>query len=91
MVLLNAMFYARAIVASDIPGSGVGWVVNQSVNGLLVPPADPTALADGLQKLCSNSELRQQYGAAGNSRFNQEFDIQNSSRTIIEHYQQVVS
>lgn len=91
MVLLNAMFYARAIVASDIPGSGVGWVVNQGVNGLLVPPADPTALADGLQNLCSNPALRQQYGAAGNSRFNQEFDIQNSSRTIIEHYQQVVS
>lgn len=90
MVLLDAMFYSRAIVASDIPGSGVNWVVREGVNGLRVPRANATALSEGLSTLCNDPTLRQQFGSAGHQLFNELFDIQNISSTIIEHYERLL-
>jgi len=49
MVLLEAMHYGLRIVASDIPGSGVGWVVRQSGSGILFPPGDADELASSLK------------------------------------------
>jgi glycosyltransferase involved in cell wall biosynthesis len=46
VVLLEAMRYAKPIVASDIPGSGPGWVVREGDCGWLVPPGDVDALAN---------------------------------------------
>jgi glycosyltransferase involved in cell wall biosynthesis len=50
-------------VASDVPGCRE--VVEDGVNGLLVPPGDPAALAGALAKLAGDPALRQQMGAAG--------------------------
>ncbi|MCF8129423.1 MAG: glycosyltransferase, partial [Deltaproteobacteria bacterium] len=43
VVLLEAMRYGKPIVASDIPGSGPGWVVREGYCGWLVPPGDVDA------------------------------------------------
>jgi glycosyltransferase involved in cell wall biosynthesis len=65
-VLLEAAACGRAIVASDIPGCRA--VVEDGVNGLLVPVGDTQALAEALRKLISNNELRRQMGTAGRER-----------------------
>lgn len=45
VVLLEARRYGVPVVASDIPESGVGWVVRTASCGALVPPGDTAALA----------------------------------------------
>ncbi|MGQ9485348.1 MAG: glycosyltransferase [Desulfosoma sp.] len=45
VVLLEARRYGVPVVASDIPESGVGWVVRTASCGALVPPGDSAALA----------------------------------------------
>ncbi len=75
MVLLEAMRHGRAVVASRIPGSGVGWVTQEGQTGLLVPPADPVALANALHHLITDVALRQRLGQAGATRFFQELTI----------------
>ena len=62
-VLIEAAAAGRPIVASDVPGCRE--VVADGVNGLLVPPDDPPALAGALAKLAGDPVLRQQMGAAG--------------------------
>jgi glycosyltransferase involved in cell wall biosynthesis len=62
-VLIEAAAAGRPIVASDVPGCRE--VVEDGVNGLLVPPGDPAALARALAMLASDPALRQQMGAAG--------------------------
>lgn len=62
-VLIEAAAAGRPIVASDVPGCRE--VVEDGVNGLLVPPGDPAALAGALAKLAGDPALRQQMGAAG--------------------------
>ncbi len=57
IVLLEAMASGLAVVASDLPG--VRTVFRDGQEGLLFPPADSQALSRILEKLLTQSELRQ--------------------------------
>lgn len=48
LVLLEAMRYAKPVVASDVPGSGIGWVVKHEETGFLIPSGDSIQLARAL-------------------------------------------
>lgn len=75
VVLIEAMRFGRPIVATDIPGSGVGFAVRDGVNGLLVPPADAQALGLALQRVRADAALGKRMGDAGARRFADEFHI----------------
>lgn len=60
--LLEAAASARAIIATDVPGCRE--VVEDGVTGILVPPRDSVALADAIQRLVAQPELRRALGAA---------------------------
>ena len=60
-VLLEAMAMQLAVVST--PVSGIPEVLRDGVNGLLVPPADPAALAAAIEKLhAGEATLRRQLG-----------------------------
>ncbi len=61
--VLEAMAGALPVVATRV--SGHEDVVRDGSTGLLVPPADPAALAQALQTLVDSPELRQRMGMAG--------------------------
>jgi glycosyltransferase involved in cell wall biosynthesis len=69
--LLEAAASGRAIVTTDAPGCRE--VVRHGVNGLLVPPRDPVALADAIQTLLENPGLRREMGQRGREIVEQEF------------------
>ncbi|MBA3866217.1 MAG: glycosyltransferase family 4 protein, partial [Solirubrobacterales bacterium] len=56
MALLEAMAYGMAVLATDV--GGIPEVVDSGVEGLLVAPEDPAALAEGLCALAGDAELR---------------------------------
>jgi glycosyltransferase involved in cell wall biosynthesis len=58
--LLEAMAAGKAIVASRV--GGMADVIEDGVNGLLVPPGDPSALAGAMLKVLENGELRSNMG-----------------------------
>lgn len=60
--LLEAMAAERAVVASRI--GGMDEVIEDGVNGILVPPADAAALADAIAKLAKSAALRRRLGRA---------------------------
>lgn len=75
LVLLEAMAWGKAIVATRVPGSGMGWVVEHGKTGTLVPPNDATALAGALQNLSRQPEKRMEMGKAAKEKFNRFFRI----------------
>jgi glycosyltransferase involved in cell wall biosynthesis len=75
LVLLEAMRYGKPIVASEIPGSGVGWVVQDGGTGILVPPGQASNLAAALRRLAGNPGERQRLGEAGARRLREQFEI----------------
>jgi glycosyltransferase involved in cell wall biosynthesis len=66
-VLVEAMACGAPVVASDCP-SGPREIITQDEEGILVPPADPEALAEAILKVLSDRSLRNQMRVAAVSR-----------------------
>jgi glycosyltransferase involved in cell wall biosynthesis len=71
--LLDAMACGRPIVATR--AGGIPEIVEDGVNGLLVPPRDAHALADAIVRALSDQELRQRLGTAGFDRVRARFTV----------------
>lgn len=70
--LLEAAACGLPLVATDIEGCRV--VVREGVNGFLVPPRNPIALADALERLLQDPSLRRRMGQASRHIAETEFD-----------------
>jgi glycosyltransferase involved in cell wall biosynthesis len=71
--ILEAMARRRPVVASAV--GGIPEVITSGVDGLLVPPADPSALAAAVGSLLSSPVLREQIGEAGYRTVVERFSI----------------
>jgi glycogen synthase len=71
IINLEAMACERPVVASAV--GGIPEVVVPGRTGLLVPPADPRALADALNRLLRDRRLARQMGLAGRRRVEEHF------------------
>ncbi len=85
--LLEAAAAGRPIVASDVPGCRE--VVREGVNGFLVPPRDPVALAKALERLLRDITLRGKMGANGRDIAVEQFSVQFIVEQILAVYRHV--
>ena len=90
LVLLEAMYFGRAAVVSKVAGSGMAWVVQDRVTGLVVPPADVDALAMALASLRDEPALLDELGANGRQRFDRSFKIEHSVQALMGTYSEVL-
>ena len=86
IVLLEAMAAGVPIVASDI--HGYKQVVQRGVQGLLVEPRNPRALAAALYTLANDEELRHRMGEAGRERA-PEYSWDRVTERVIDFYREV--
>lgn len=63
IVLLEAMSFGLPIIATKV--GAIPEIIKDGKNGLLVPPADPLALAKAIDLLLRSPALRDQYGQTG--------------------------
>jgi glycosyltransferase involved in cell wall biosynthesis len=87
LVLIEAMAFGKPVVASDIPGSGVGWVVRHGETGWLVDPGDHVALSVALKGLLENPDTLAVMGEAGRKRFGDLFRIDAVASNVIRLYE----
>ncbi len=87
--LIEAAACARPIVTTDVPGCRD--VVTHNLNGLLVPPNDPQALAQALEGLIADASLRARMGAAGRQMVLERFTDQKVNQATLAVYQQIMS
>jgi glycosyltransferase involved in cell wall biosynthesis len=64
--LLEAAACGRALVTTDVPGCRT--LVRDGIEGVVVPPADPAALAAALERLAADPTLVARMGAAARAR-----------------------
>lgn len=70
---MEAASMGLPIVTTDVVGCRE--TVDDSVNGFMIPPKDPLALANAIDKLLSDSQLRMRMGEASRIKAVSEFDI----------------
>jgi glycosyltransferase involved in cell wall biosynthesis len=87
--LLEAAAYGRPIVATDVPGCRE--IARPGVNALLVPVDDAQALADAVQQLAHNAELRAQFAAAGRTLVEREFGSARVGPETVKMYRAMLS
>jgi L-malate glycosyltransferase len=87
--LLDAMAASRPIVATT--AGGIPEIVEDGVNGLLVPPRDARALAAAIVRALGDRGLRDRLGAAGFARVNERFTVDRMVAGTVEVYVKVKS
>lgn len=88
-VLVEAAACGLPIVTTDWPGCRE--IVEHGVNGLLVPIKSPVALADALETLVRDSELRHAMGRRGRERMEGEYSLETVIRKTLAVYQQLLT
>jgi phosphatidyl-myo-inositol alpha-mannosyltransferase len=87
IVLLEAMAAGAPIVASDIPGYRD--VISDGLQGVLVEPQNPAAIADAVCRLLGNPELRAGMRRAGQDKA-QAYDWPRVAAQVLDYYAEVL-
>ncbi|MGK7297306.1 MAG: glycosyltransferase [Candidatus Wenzhouxiangella sp. M2_3B_020] len=90
MVLLEAMAAGRPVIVANVPGSGMGWVVDHGRTGWLTEPGDVTDLADRLRILAEDRAEIEKAGRRGRERFEQRFRIEAVAEQVVSVYGEVL-
>lgn len=82
--LLEAASMAKPIVTTEAVGCRE--VVEDGINGILVPVRDSQALARGIATLLDDKALRERMGQAGREKAVREFDVRHVVQQYLELY-----
>jgi len=89
IVLLEAMASGKAVVS--FAEGGPLDILEDGINGLLVPPRDIEKLADAMVKLASDGKLRARLGTAGRKTVDERFRSEMTASRIESVYKTVLS
>lgn len=89
LALLEAMAMGKPSVVTAV--GGVPEVVQDGVNGLLVPPRDPSALAHKLLRLLGHPDLRQKLAVSARRTVEQRFTIARMVREVEALYRRLLA
>jgi glycosyltransferase involved in cell wall biosynthesis len=78
--------WANGVPNVGYRAGGVGWVIRDEVDGLLVRCGDVAGLAAALRRLVTDAVLRSRLGEAGRERTRREFDWDEKLRLVREVY-----
>lgn len=82
LVILEAMGSGLPVVTT---GEGaIPEMVRDGMDGLVCPKNDPAALADALQKLLSDSDLRIRMGESGKARYRELYTLEQFEKRIVD-------
>ena len=86
--VLEAAASSRPLIVTDVPGCR--HFVRDGIEGLVVPPSDPLALADALAKLARDAELRARMGAAARARVLSGYTIAHVTAGLCDAYDRML-
>ena len=83
-VLLEAL--ARGLPVVTTPVSAIPEVIIDGVTGLLAPPGDAGALAQALERVLVDVDLRRRLGHQGSRRVRQQFDVDRNIGPLVRRF-----
>jgi glycosyltransferase involved in cell wall biosynthesis len=83
--LLEALAATRPVVATRV--GGIPEIIKDGVNGLLVSPHDPKGLAESIQELMRNEDLRRSLAVEGYRTVETSYSIKVIARKILALYE----
>lgn len=87
-VLIEGAACGRAVITTDVPGCRDA--IEPNVTGVLVGARDASSLAQEIERLMQDGDLRQQMGRAGRDLAEREFSIEKVVATHLSIYQELL-
>jgi glycosyltransferase involved in cell wall biosynthesis len=87
--LLEAMSYGLPCISTFV--GGIPEVITDGVDGLLVPVANSKALADAIERLALNQDLRFRMGSAARQKIIRHFNWETRAGEVIELYNEIIT
>jgi len=87
--LMEAMAMGLPVIATD--AGGILEVIENNISGLIVPKQNPDALAQGLLKIISDSQLRNRLGKAARKRIVEHFSFEVIIKRYVELYNSLLA
>lgn len=84
-VIIEGMAASKPVIATA--GGGVPEIVSHGVTGILVPMSDVEALAQAMQKLIEDPELRVELGRQGRVEVERAFQIETVADNVLHLYE----
>lgn len=88
VVLLEAMASGVPVIGSNT--GGITDIIEDGVNGLLVPEGDPQALADAIIRILENPDLAERFRKAGLETVRDRFSWDVITDQFVEVYQEIL-
>jgi glycosyltransferase involved in cell wall biosynthesis len=79
-VIMEAMAAGVPVISTKL--AGVPEMIEDSVEGLLVEPADPEALSEAIARVLSNEDLNRRMGEQGHETARSKFGIESTVRSL---------
>ncbi len=89
VTLLEGAMYGKPLISSEI-GTGSSYVNIDGVTGMVVPPNDPTALREAMQRIGADAQLAEAMGQRARARFDELFTAEQMARAYVDLYRQVL-
>jgi len=89
LVQVEAMACGKAVICTEL-GTGTSYVNLDGVTGLVVPARDADALAQGINRLLGDDQLRTEMGEKARERARREFSHEVMIERVFELYQELV-
>jgi len=88
LVAIEALACAIAMVATSVEGTPE--IILNNETGVLVPPADPSALATAIAKILGNPDWAAKLGRQGRTLVERRFDLRTQISETIELYRELI-
>ncbi|GHU15199.1 hypothetical protein FACS189441_6510 [Betaproteobacteria bacterium] len=88
MVLVEAAMLGKPLISCEI-GTGTSFVNQDKETGFVIPPEDPSALAQSMNALLDNAALTERFGKAARARYEQYFSGPALGQAYYDLYHQV--
>ena len=90
IVQIEAMYFKKPIVSTNIIGSGVSWVNQNGISGCVVEPKNPSKLAEAIIKILSNKSIYNNFSVNAYKRFIDNFHIDMTLKRMVRVYNELM-
>ena len=89
MTILEAMSYGLPVIATNV--GGIPEVVEDKVSGFLINPGDYSSLAEKIELLAKEHDLRKKMGQQGYRIVREKFDIDVITKKLNNFYDELLA
>lgn len=87
-VILESLACETPVIASSV--GGIPEIINSYENGILVPPNNEVKLAEAIQSMLSDKDLRQKLGRHGRKLVIEKFSLEATAQKILSVYKRLL-